>query len=183
MPESILGIAIISFFIVLGISSAIYYLHRFSRGSIDLSLSSPTYDPGEEIEGSIKVIARRAFTSERLVVYIYCIEGTKARKRWGRERRPNRHREVYREELVIEESRTYASRESMEYVLRFNAPAVGDPADDGSFWNPYIAEVLSNLSQGNRILLWYVQARLEMPGTDIARTKEIDIRIDPDELI
>lgn len=184
MQDSIVGIAIVTFFIVLGVSSGTYYLIRAARGRINLDLQKKSFYPGEMIEGSFTVKTRRLIKSERLVVKIYCIEGVKPPKRFLYfNRRPSQHRYIYREEMVVEPARIYQAKTSTDYSFQMKAPDVGDPADNGTFWGPYIAEVLSNISHGNRVLLWHLEVRLEISGVDIAKTNKIEIEIDPDILI
>lgn len=59
---------------------AAYYLVRFLRGSIKVSLPSSAYNPGDAIAGSFELHARKPIQGKRLVVSLIGVEVTRTRE-------------------------------------------------------------------------------------------------------
>ena len=172
MPENILFLLIA---VLLGggiLAVIIYYVVRFMRGSITLSLPRSVFNPGDPIAGSFELLAKKAIEGNKLVVSLI---GIKVTKTYDGEKTKTRSREIYRDEQLLEEAKSYRAGSKATYEFTLSAPNM----NSSEFLNSKVGQALSAavhlLSDRSTRLKWKVEARLDAKGVDLATSKSVSI--------
>jgi len=147
-----------------------YYLARHSRGSIKMALPGGAYEPGGTIEGTFTMTTKKPLEGKRLFVAVIGREVTEERE--GDTTR-TRSREIYRDEQVIEEARTYPAGETKEYPFQLKAPDINNTDSVGGMLGEALDLGLDLLSSRDERLEWRVEARLDASGIDLADSTRI----------
>ena len=156
MLGEVLKIAIPAIVVLAVVLVAGYYIIRFMRGSIKITLSKNSFNEGEPITGSFELITRKEIDGNRLYVMLVGKEVTKE----GRgEKARTRTIEIYRDELTIEEAKTFSAGKTMKYDFELRTPSSAGP-DFGSSALGKTLKVGMELLGGRRSYLkWIVDAR------------------------
>ncbi len=174
MLAEVLKIAIPAILVLCVMLVAGYYLIRFMRGSIKITLAKNSFNEGEQIAGSFELTTRKEIDGNRLYVMLVGKEVTKER-RGGKTR--TRTREIYRDELTIEEAKTFPSGQTMNYDFQLATPSSAGP----EFLTSPLGETLKvgmELFGGRRrYLRWMVEVRLDAKGVDLASRKKITVNM------
>lgn len=157
----------------LGALAAIaYYIVRFARGAIELSLPTKAYDPGDTISGSFDLHTKRAMQGNKLVVSLIAVQETKI---YEDEQTRTRVQEVYRDEVLVEEARTYAAGFSASYDFEISAPNAQSPEILNSSVGQALTAAVRALSDRSTRLKWKIEARLDAKGVDLATSEKVQI--------
>ncbi|MFP6892830.1 MAG: hypothetical protein VCA18_03705 [Opitutales bacterium] len=172
MPENKILI-IIAVLVGGGILTAIiYYVVRFMRGSIKLSLPRTVFNPGDTITGSFELLTKKAIEGNKLVVSLI---GVKVTKTYDDGKTKTRSREIYRDEQLLEEAKSYRAGSKATYEFNLSAPNMNSP----EFLNSKVGQALTAafrlLSDRSTRLKWKVEARLDAKGVDLAAAKSVSI--------
>ena len=174
MLAEVLKIAIPAILVLGVMLVAGYYIIRFMRGSIKITLAKNSFNEGEQIAGSFELTTRKEIDGNRLYVMLVGKEVTKER-RGGKTR--TRTREIYRDELTIEEAKTFPSGQTMNYDFQLATPSSAGP----EFLTSPLGETLKvgmELFGGrSRYLRWMVEVRLDAKGVDLASRKKITVNM------
>ena len=174
MLAEVLKIAIPAILVLGVMLVAGYYIIRFMRGSIKITLAKNSFNEGEQIAGSFELTTRKEIVGNRLYVMLVGKEVTKER-RGGKTR--TRTREIYRDELTIEEAKTFPSGQTMNYDFQLATPSSAGP----EFLTSPLGETLKvgmELFGGRRrYLRWMVEVRLDAKGVDLASRKKITVNM------
>jgi len=159
---------------VAGVTIAIiaYQVARFLRGSLKLVLQRTSFQPGEIISGSLNLLAKKPITGHKLTVSLIGVETTKTNYNG----KPQSHtREIYRDEVLVEDARTYSAGYQARYDFKIAAANASQP----EFMNPGMGQVLASaariLSNTRSTIQWRIEARLHAKGVDLAATQRITI--------
>jgi hypothetical protein len=172
MGENIIfiGIAVVIGGVILAIAA--YYVARFMRGSIKLSMPLMAFNAGDTITGSFDLHTKKAIEGNRLIVSLIGTEETKTHRDGESETHSN---EIFRDEVLLEGVKTYTAGSKAKYDFAIATPDAQAP----DFLNSKVGQALSVASQllGNRStrLKWQIEARLDAKGVDLAATKKISI--------
>ena len=174
MLAEVLKIAIPAIVVLAVVLVAGYYIIRFMRGSIKITLSKNSFNEGEQITGSFELTTRKEIEGNRLYVMLVGKEVTKE----GRgEKARTRTMEIYRDELTIEEAKTFSAGETTKYDFQLGTPSSAGP-DFGSSALGKTLKVGMELLGGRRSYLqWIVEARLDAKGVDLASRKKITVNM------
>jgi len=170
MSSSVIVILVIAAVFVAVASVVMYFVLRFARGSIKLTLSGGAYDPGGIIEGSFTMTTKKPLEGKRLLVAVIGREVTEERE--GNTTR-TRSREIYRDEHVIEEARTYPAGETKDYAFQLKAPDITNSGSIGGMLGEAVEMGLELLSGRDERLEWRVEARLDASGIDLSDSTRI----------
>ena len=156
-----------------GIVAAItYYIVRFMRGTITLSLPRTAFNPGDTIGGSFDLHTKKAIQGNKLIVSLIGIQVTKTYED-GKTR--TRSQEIYRDEILVEEAKAYNAGSTATYNFELSAPNMNSP----EFLNSTVGQTLTAafrlLSDRSTRLKWKVEARLDAKGVDLATAKSVSI--------
>lgn len=147
-----------------------YYLVRHSRGSIKMILNGTAYSPGGTIEGSFTMTTKKPLEGKRLLVAVIGQEMTEERD--GNTTR-TRSREIYRDEQIIEDARTYPAGETKEHTFQIKVPDISDDGANDGVLGEAVELGLELLSGRDERLEWKVEARLDASGIDLSDSKRI----------
>lgn len=173
MEDSTILIIVISIFVLILLGTGVYYLLRFLRGKITLSLPVTTFSPGDTIKGSFELHAKKPINGKRLVVSLIGTQHERTRQKDGKSN--SRSYEIFRQEILIEEAREYPA--GYKEVYPFELPV---PASDGpEFMNNDLLRSLVSAASflGNRRIevRWRLEARLQAKGIDLAGSRRVTL--------
>lgn len=166
---------LIALFVGGGIVAVIaYYLARFMRGSITLSLANTVFNPGDTITGSFDLHTKKELQGNKLIVTLI---GTRITKTYHDGKSRTHSTEVYRDEVLIEGAKTYNAGTQARYTFKVSAPNMGMNAPE--LLNNQVGQILTTaarlLSDRSARLTWKLEARLDAKGVDLATSKAISI--------
>jgi predicted small secreted protein len=174
MSAEILKIAIPAIVLLALVLVAVYYIIRFMRGSIKITLAKNSFNEGEQITGSFELTTRKEIEGNRLYVMLVGKEVTKERR--GDKTRTHT-REIYRDEVTIEDAKTFSAGQTMNYDFQLATPS----SSGSDFLSSPLGKTLKvgmDLLGGRRSYLkWVVEARLDAKGVDLASRKKITVNM------
>jgi predicted small secreted protein len=174
MLAEVLKIVIPAILVLAVVLVAGYFIIRYMRGTIKITLPKNSFNEGEQITGSFELTTRKEIDGNRLYVMLVGKEVTKERR--GDKTRTHT-REIYRDELTIEEAKTFPSGQTMNYDFQLATPSSAGP----DFLSSPLAKTLKvgiQLLGGRRSYLrWLVEVRLDAKGVDLASRKKITINM------
>ena len=173
MKENI-GLIII---VVLGIiifSVALYFLLRFLKGSIKIKLEKHGFGSGESINGSFQLITKKEIEGNRLFIALIGEEETTY---YDGDTKKTRREEIYRYEHNLEDEKIYEAGTTEDYQFELPGPAEEqkDLPDKAGGLVKAIAIGAELFSGRRRRVKWYIEARLDAKGVDLASTQKISI--------
>jgi predicted small secreted protein len=174
MLTEVLKIAIPAILVLAVVLVAGYYIIRFMRGSINITLAKSSFNEGEQITGSLELTTRKEIEGNRLYVMLVGKEVTKER-RGGKTR--THTREIYRDELTIEEAKTFPSGQTMNYDFQLAAPSSAGPDFLSSGLGKTLKVGMELLGGRRSYLRWIVEVRLDAKGVDLASRKKIAVNM------
>ena len=122
-----------------GILAAIYYyVARFMRGSIKLTLPRTAFNPGDSITGSFDLQTKKLIQGNKLIASLI---GTKVTKTYRDGKSSTHSHEIYRDEVLIEEATMYRAGHLATHEFELTAPNSGAP----DFMNSSLAKRLQRL--------------------------------------
>lgn len=143
-----------------------YYLARYLKGSIRITLSRNSFNAGEAVEGSFELLARKEISANALTASVAAYETVRERDFRGRSK--THTREIYRTGQTLEQARVYPAGYRGGYRFRI-------PLPDGHFGagGPMLGSTLGFLSGASRNVSWKVEIRLDAEGVDLASSEKI----------
>ncbi len=149
-----------------------YYLMRFMRGSIKLLMTRTSFSSGEDITGRFEVMAKKPLQGNRLVATLI---GREIIKTYEDGKTNTRTRQIYKNEAVIEEARTYPPgfRESYEFVLP--PPDLNELSFMKTPMGGALKTAMNLMGDRRTIIEWNVEIRLDAVGIDLAASKSVYI--------
>jgi len=159
---------------VILLAVAAYYIVRFMRGSIKLTLPRRGFNAGDAITGSFEMHTKKEIQGKRLIVSLIGIQSTTRRQ--GDETRTE-SREVYRDETLIEEARVYPAGHSATHTFELTAPNTGNSEFLNSPLGSALTSALKLLSNRRTRMKWKVEARLDAKGVDLANSQTVSINL------
>jgi len=151
-----------------------YYVIRFMRGSIKLSLPRTAFNPGEAITGSFELLTKKPIEGNKLIVSLIGVQVTESYEN-GKKR--TRTREIYRNEVLVEEAKAYPAGHTSEHQFEIATPNTGAPEFANSALGQTLMSALRLLSNRRTRLKWKVEARLDAKGVDLATSKSVSINM------
>ncbi|MCJ7625934.1 MAG: hypothetical protein MUO76_20770 [Anaerolineaceae bacterium] len=174
MEGNAILIVILSGIAVTIIAIVTYYIVRFMRGSIKLSLPSTTFNPGDTIKGSFDLMTKKPIQGNKLTVSLIGVQVTKTRE--DGETRTRSH-EIYRHETLVEQARAYPAGHTARHDFEINAPDTSAPEFLNSSLGKTLTAALRILSNRQTHLKWKVEVRLDAQGADLASSTWISINM------
>lgn len=172
MPENAVLI-VIAVTVGGGIAAAIaYYIARFLRGTITLELPRAVFSPGDTITGSFDLHTKKSIHGNRLIVSLIGVQVTKTYEN-GKTR--TRSREIYRDEFLVEEARSYPAGYTATHTFEISTPNMQSPEFLKSTVGQALTAAFRLLGDRSAHLKWKVEARLDAKGVDLATAKSISI--------
>ncbi len=176
MSEHLVGWLIGGVIVLVIAAVGVYYLLRFLRGTIRLTLPQTSFSPGETIRGRMELETKKPIEGKRLLVRLI---GTRVtRYRSGKNQR-TRSEEIYRDEVVIEPERSYHAGEKLERDFEIHIPDASQSDGAGAALGKALATGLELISGARTRTRWKVEARLEAKGVDLAKSKRVFLKTLP----
>ena len=175
MPNKIILI-VIAVLLVIGVAAVIaYYVARFMRGTIRLTMAHTAFNPGDPISGSFELHTKKAVEGNRLIVSLIGTQVTRTRGNDGEMR--TRTREIYRDEVLLEEARSYEAGARATHNFEIAAPDMHSAEFMDSALGQALSAALSLISNKSTRIKWRVEARLDARGVDLAASKAVSLNI------
>lgn len=173
MEDSTIFIIVISIFALSLAGVGIYFLLRFLRGKITLSLPITSFNPGDTIKGSFELHAKKPISGKRLVVSLIGTRHERSRQKDGKS--SSHSHEIFRQEVLVEEAREYPGGFKEVYNFELPIPA----SDRPEFMNNNLLQTLATAANfiGNRRVevRWRLEARLQAKGIDLAGSRRVTL--------
>lgn len=167
-PEQVKILLIAGAVIAAG-AAAGYYIARYLKGSIALSLPRTAFNPGEQIEGSFQLLTRKEVNGNNLTAVLVATETTRERGYNGKTR--THTREIYRSGQTLEQARVYPAGYSAAY--QFKIPVPGEQSLGGT--DSILGQAFNMLNSFGRRISWRVEVRLDAEGVDLASSKSVSV--------
>ena len=174
MSAEIIKIVIPAILVLAVVLVAGYYIIRFMRGSIKITLAKNSSNAGEHITGSFELITRKEIDGNRLYVMLVGKEVTRER-RGGKTR--THTREIYRDEVTMEEAKTFSAGQTMNYDFQLATPSSAGPDVLSSTLGKTLKVGMEMLGGRRSYLQWTVEARLDAKGVDLASRKKVTVNM------
>lgn len=149
--------------------AAAYFVARFLKGRIRISLPRASFAAGEMVEGSFALEAKKEIRGNGLLAALVATETYTERDFKGRSHRKTR--EVQRISHTVEAARVYPPGYTANYNFKIGLPAGGLGGDVGAA----LGGVLSLLGGFGRRVDWRVEVRLDAEGVDLASSERIHV--------
>ena len=174
MEDSNTLIIIIAIAAAIAIGIGIYFLLRFLRGTIKLSLPMTAFSAGDEVKGSFELHVKKPIQSKRLLVSLI---GTQHRRTKRNGKTESHSHEVYRKEEVIEQGRQYQAGFREIYHFKMAIPKASDNEQmlkSAANTVMMAADIVSGSRTETR---WKLEARLEAKGIDLVGSRRVKLNI------
>lgn len=155
-----------------------YYIMRYRRGSVKVTLSKRGFSPGEKVKGTFVVTTRKDIEGKRLYAALIGEEVTRERYRGSSSKSTRTHtREIYRDEHTIEEGITYPAGQTIERDFELTAPtSSGQDSLESPLGKTF--QLGMELFSGSRTnLRWTVEVRLDAEGIDLFSSENVTINL------
>ena len=172
MSGSSVMLIVIAVLVVIAAPVAVYFILRYMRGSIRVTLPRTAFNPGEKVSGSFQLKVRKNIEGNRLYTVLIGQEVTKVRQ--GDSTR-TQTREVYRSEVTLETVRAFSAGETHRYDFEIAAPTAQEPEFLNSPLGQSLKAGLELLGGQRRYLRWRIEVRLDAKGIDLASSRRISI--------
>jgi hypothetical protein len=149
-----------------------YYILRFLRGSIKLTLPRTSFNAGEAITGNFELQTKKEIEGNKLLVSLIGVKVTKSHRN-GKSR--THTDEIYRDAVILEEARPYPAGYLANYSFTLKTPNWKEP----EFLNSTIGQTLTTafklLGGSSSYIKWKIEARLDAKGVDLATSKAVSL--------
>lgn len=172
MDPELLNVLLIAGVIIGAGAAAGYYIVRYLKGSITISLPREGFGPGDQVEGSFRLLTRREVRGNALTAALVASETTRERGYNGKSR--THTREIFRTGSTLEQGKVYPAGYTADYNFKIAVPAGPAPAGAGSMMGEAL-NMLSTLGGFGRRISWKVEVRLDAEGVDLASARKITV--------
>ena len=151
-----------------------YFILRYLKGSIEIQLDKTSFDTGETIKGSFRLVARQTIEANKLTVALVADEITKRKDSDG-DNETDTH-EVYRDEQVLEGKHLYEKGFDNTHNFELLVPASGESSMDSSKVGQALSTIGSMMNMNRRYLEWSVEVCLDAKGIDLSSSEKVYIK-------
>ena len=159
-----------------------FFVVRSMKGKIELELAKTGFSTGETVSGSVSITTKKSLELRRLFVALIGYEVIERRESDG-DKRTERD-EIFREEINLEEGQQLPAGFNKSYQFEMVAPGrdtVGSAGTGGGLGGLGNVSIdigpLSLGNSGNRRLEWKIEARADLPGVDLAKSKTVRVNV------
>lgn len=156
------------------IGVAVYYLMRFMRGSIKMTLTQTAFNPGDTIKGSFDLHTKKPVEGNKLIVSLI---GTQVTKTKENDSTRSDSREIYRNEVLLENAKVYPAGHTSTHDFEIPTPNTGAQEFLNSTTGQAISAAFSLLGNRRTEFIWKVEARLDAKGVDLAKSKRVTLNM------
>ncbi len=158
---------------------AAYYIARMMKGKIEIQMAKTGFNSGETVGGTVTLTTKKSLDVRRVYVALIGYRVTERRDHDG-DKRTDKD-EIYRDEFNLETQQLLPAGFNKTYEFALLAPGSQSTgtAPGGALGNTLGAVVgaLGALSTNRTRLEWKVEARADLPGVDIAKSKKVRVNV------
>ena len=174
MPENTSLIVICTILGLLLVGVIAYFVMRFLRGSIKLTMPQTSFGAGQMISGSFDLMTKKSIQGNQLFVTLRGVKETKIR---DGEKTRTRRDEIYCDQVTLEDAREYPAGYSAKYDFQISTPNVQSPEFMNSGVGQALVSAFRLLSDRRTRIKWRVEARLDAKGIDLAASKSVQLNL------
>ena len=154
-----------------------YYVTRMMKGKIELDLPKTGFNTGESVTGRVTLTTKKSLELRRLFVALIGYEEIESRDhdRDGQSR--TEKREIYRDECNLEGGKSIAAGFNQSYEFALTAPGVESVGTQGNMGMNISLGPITLGGSDRRRLVWKLEARADLPGVDIAKSRRVTINV------
>jgi hypothetical protein len=154
------------------VSILTYYILRFLRGSIKLTLPRTSFNAGEAITGNFELQTKKDIEGNKLLVSLIGVRVTKSYHN-GKSR--THTDEIYRDAVILEEARPYPAGYLANYSFTLKTPNWKEPEFLNSKMGQTLTTAFKLLGGSSSHIKWKIEARLDAKGVDLATSKAVSL--------
>lgn len=154
-----------------------FYVSRSMKGKMELELAKTGFNTGELVAGTVTVTTKKSLELRRMFVALIGYEVTERRESDG-DKRTDRD-EIFRQEINLEEAQQIPAGFNKSYRFEIPAPSretVGNAGKGGGGLSVDIGPITLGGNHRSR-LEWKVEARADLPGVDLAKSKTVRVNV------
>lgn len=151
-----------------------YFILRYMKGSIEIELDKTSFEAGETIKGSFRLVTRQAVEANKLTVALVADEVIKRKDSDGDNETDTR--EVYRDEQVIEGKHLYEKGFDNTHDFELLVPGSGESSMDSSTMGQALQTVGSMMNMNRRYMEWSIEVCLDAKGIDLSDSEKIYVK-------
>jgi len=170
IDTGLLIVAVIVGGIILSILT--YYILRFLRGSIKLTLPRTSFNAGETITGNFELQTKKDIEGNKLLVSLI---GVKVTKDYHNGKSRTHTDEIYRDAVILEETRPYPAGYLAHYSFTLKTPNWQEPEFLNSTLGKTLTTAFKLLGSSSSRITWKIEARLDAKGVDLATSKAVSL--------
>jgi len=161
-------------FLVIGAAAAVcavggYYLARYLKGSISISMPNTSLSPGGQAEGSFELLTRKEIQGNSLTAALVAVESVRERGYDGKS--ATRTREIFRAGQTLEPAKSYPAGYRASYNFKLPVPSRQGQTGGDSL----LGQALNLLDSVGRSVHWKVEVRLDAEGVDLAASQSVTV--------
>ena len=168
---------IIAVVVVIAAAVVAFFVARSMKGKIELELAKSGFNSGETVGGTVTVTTKKSLEMRRLFVALVGCEVVERRKSDGN-KDVDRH-EIFRDEVNLEEAQQIPAGFNKSYQFSLTAPGQ-DTVGKGDRSLGGLSIDIGPLSIGgdsHRRFEWRVEARADLPGIDLAKSRSVRVNV------
>lgn len=173
-----IGSILIAVLVLAVVAVVAFFVVRSMKGKIELQLVKTGFNSGEPVSGTVNLTTKKSLEMRRLFVALIGYEVTERRESDG-DKRTDRD-EIFRDEVNLEEAQTVPAGFSKSYQFAITAPGqdtIGNRGKGGGLLGGLSIGIGSLTLGNNRRLEWKVEARADLPGVDLAKSKSVRVNV------
>lgn len=146
-----------------------------SKGTMELQLNKFSFTPGEEIEGKVKMQLKKPCKGRSVYANLVAEEKrTQMKMRDGRMSSDTDTVKIIDVKIPLDGEKEYGTQ-PFEYTFKLKVPNVSNQkAPDGTMGA--VMQTLSYMTTGSRVLNWFVEVKLDVPGGfDLGKKQSITV--------
>jgi len=148
---------------------AAYFIARYLKGSITISLPKTAFNPGEQVDGAFQLLTRKEVRGNNLTAALVATETVRERGYNGKSR--THTHEIYRAGYILEAAKVYPPGFTANYQFKLAVPAE-QPRFGG---DSVLGQAVGLLTSLGRRVAWKVEVRLDAEGVDLASSQNISV--------
>ena len=174
MGENIVLLIIIASLAGAVVSVVVYYLLRFLRGKIQITLPVISFAPGDMVKGSLILSTKKPLQGNKLVVRL---NATRVSKSYRNGKRHTSKQVIFKNETIIEQPKQYPAGYNRKYNFQIPVPYLNAGIQELNGTMGTLMKALSSVSNMNSRIDWKVEARLDAKGVDLSKSKKIFVNM------
>lgn len=151
-----------------------YYVIRGLKGNLTLTLNQRGVGSGGTFTGTLHVVCKKPVEGNRLVATLIGTERIETRTDGETK---TETREFYRDDVLLEEARSYDAGFEESYDFELATPSAGHVGAAGSGLGKIVEMGVEMLTGRDRDLSWKIEGRLDAKGIDLTDSETVTVNL------